>query len=101
MLHGVAPDTLAQHPGGVVDALRPRKVDGVAEFLDSLIDERKQLVNESLFDGVAADKLAQPLQGRCELGGGFFKISLKIRQQAGKIAALRAFGAVQPQLGER
>ncbi len=100
VLHGVAPDAFAQHPGGVVDALRPRKLDGVAELLNLLIVERKHLLNEALLNGVVADKLAQPLQGRRQLGGGVFKIGLKIRQQSREIAALRAFGATQLQLRE-
>ncbi len=101
VLHGVVADILPHDPGGVVDVLRPRKFDGVAEFLDSLIDQRKHLVSEALLNGIVADKLAQPCLGWRELGRGLLKIGLKIRQQRRKIAALRAFGATQLQLNQR
>ena len=48
-VHGVAADALAHDPGGVIDALAPRQFDGVAEFLDPLIDERKHLVQQLAF----------------------------------------------------
>ncbi len=101
VLHGVAPDTLAYHPGGIVDVQGPRKLHGAAKLLDSLIDERKHLAREMRLNGVVADKLDQPLQGRGEFGNGFLKIGLKIRPQRGNIATLRAFGAMKMELNER
>jgi hypothetical protein len=101
VFHGIAPDAFAQHPCGVVDALRPRKLDDVAELLDLLIVERNHLANQTILNGVVADELAQPLQRRRQLGGGGFKVGLKIGQQSREIAALRAFRTAQLQLRER
>ena len=72
----------------------------LVKLLNLLIVSGKHLLNERFLNGVVADKLAQPLQGRRQQGGGVFKIGLKIRQQSREIAALRAFGATQLQLRE-
>jgi hypothetical protein len=85
----------------VVHARRWRESDRVAEFLDLLSDARNQCVEGAVWNGVVACECAEPCQCRCELGCGFFKIGLKIRQQGRKIAALHAFGAPQLQLAER
>ena len=36
--HGIAADAFAHNPGGIIHVLRPRKLDGLGEFLDPLID---------------------------------------------------------------
>ncbi len=92
MNHGVAADVLTQDLGGVIDALRPRKFDGLAEFLDPLVAKRKHLVEEALLNRAVGDELVEPHLRRCELGRGFLKIGLKFRPQCRKIAALCAFG---------
>ena len=101
MFHGVAPDALANDLGGVAHALRPGQFDRRAEFLDPLVVERHDLVDELPLNRIVADELAQPRQRRRQFGEGLLKIGLKIRPQCREVAALRAFGAPQLQLDER
>jgi hypothetical protein len=101
MFHGVAPDALADDLGGVVHALRPRQLDGGAEFVDPLVIQRHDLADEPPLNRIVADELAQPRQRRRQFGEGLLKIGSKVRPQCREVAALCAFGAPQLQLDER
>ena len=58
VFHGVAADALAYHLGGIVDVLRPRQIDGLAEFLDPLFGERKHLIKHALLRRIVAGQSA-------------------------------------------
>ncbi len=66
VVHGVAAVALAYDPGGVVQTLRARQFNDLAEFRDPLIAERAHVVNQARLNGVIDRELSQPRQCLCE-----------------------------------